>query len=48
MTKQRTGLWGRTTQVLGKLLAGMVSSQDDRRQDAARAAWTDFARFPPF
>ncbi|HWD60608.1 MAG TPA: hypothetical protein VG308_20155 [Stellaceae bacterium] len=52
MTRQRTatatGLWGRATQALGKLWAGMVSLPDDRRQDATRAAWTDFSRFPPF
>jgi len=48
MTKQRKGLWNRTTQALGKLFAGVVSLADDRRPNAARAAWTDFSRFPPF
>jgi hypothetical protein len=48
MTKQRKGLWNRTTQALGKLLAGMVSSNDARHPNAARAVWTDYPRFPPF
>ena len=48
MTKQRPGLWNRTTQALGKLLAEMVSFNDGRRPNAARAVWTDFPRFPPF
>lgn len=51
MTKQGTtqmGLWSRTTQALGKLLAGMVSSSDYRRQAAERTVWTDYPRFPPF
>ncbi|HXC29451.1 MAG TPA: hypothetical protein VNV38_15955 [Stellaceae bacterium] len=49
MTKNRTtaptGLWNRTTRALGKLLAGMVSSADDRRH-AGR--WTDYPTYPPF
>jgi hypothetical protein len=49
MTKQTTkGLWSRTTQALGKFLAGMVSLPDDRRSNAARVVWTDYPRFPPF
>jgi hypothetical protein len=49
MTKQRTnvstGLWSRTTRALGKLLAGMVSLPDDRRQTSR---WNDFPTFPPY
>jgi hypothetical protein len=48
MTKQRKGLWNRTTHALGKWFAGVVSLADDRRPNAARAVWTDFPRFPPF
>jgi len=48
MTKQRQGLWNRTTQALGKLLAGVVSLPDDRRPNPARVTWTDISRFPPF
>jgi hypothetical protein len=48
MTKQRKGLWNRTTHVLGKWIAGVVSLADDRRPNAARAVWTDYPRFPPF
>jgi hypothetical protein len=49
MTKQHpTRLWNRTTKALGRLLAGMVSSADDRRSTAERAVWTDYPRFPPF
>lgn len=50
MTKQRTnaptGLWGRTTQALGKWFAGMVSSADDRRPNSR--AWNDYPMFPPY
>jgi hypothetical protein len=49
MTKHRTttltGLWTRATRALGKLLEGMVSSQD-RRQ--AGRAWSDDPIYPPF
>ena len=49
MTRNRTtaptGLWTRTTQALGKLLAGMVSS-DDRRHTGR--TWSDYPIFPPF
>jgi len=45
-TTAPTGLWVRTTQVLGKLLAGMVPSTDDRR--LAERAWNDYPTFPPF
>jgi hypothetical protein len=48
MTKQRKGLWNRTTQVLGKWLAEMVSLPENRQPNAARAVWTDYPRFPPF
>ena len=44
-TNAPTGLWSRTTRVLGKLLAGMVSSHD--RQQNGRA-WTDYPIYPPF
>jgi len=50
MTKQRTnaptGLWNRTTQAIGKLLAGVVSLPDNRRQTSR--AWSDYPTFPPF
>jgi hypothetical protein len=50
MTKHRTTtstrLWTRATRALGKLLEGMVSSPDDRRQ--AGRAWSDYPIFPPF
>ena len=39
-----TGLWTRTTRALGKLLAGMVSSND--RRQAGR--WNDYPHFPPY
>ena len=48
MTKHRTGptgLWARTTRVLGKLLDGMVSS--DERRHRSRT-WSDYPIFPPF
>jgi hypothetical protein len=48
MTKQRTtktpGLWGRTTQALGRLLAGMVSLPERPQTRNDR----DFPIFPPF
>ena len=44
-TTAPTGLWTRTARALGKLLAGMVSSSDDRRQ-AGR--WNDYPHFPPY
>jgi hypothetical protein len=47
MIKRRTSptLWARTTRVLGKLLDGMVSS--DERRDRSRT-WNDYPIFPPF
>lgn len=50
MTQHRTtaqaGLWSRTTRALGKLLAGVVSLPDDRRQTGR--VWRDYPTFPPF
>ena len=49
MTKHRTtGLWARTSQAIGKFLAGMVSLPDERRQPATSTVWTDYPRFPSF
>jgi len=48
MTKNRTapkGLWARSTRALGKLLEGMVSS--DERRNGSRT-WNDYPFFPPF
>jgi len=49
MTKHRdpktTGLWGRTTKILGRLLVGVVSLPD---RPNARAADRDLPIFPPF
>jgi hypothetical protein len=49
MNKQRTtkttGLWGRTTKALGKLLVGMVSFPD---RPQARRDDRDYPIFPPF
>ena len=49
MTTQRTtkttGLWGRTTKALGKLLAGMVALPDQPR---ARRDDRDYPIFPAF
>ncbi len=51
MTRNRTtaptGLWTRTTRVLGKLLAGMVSSVEDDRRHTGRT-WSGYPIFPPF
>jgi hypothetical protein len=46
-TTAPTGLWTRTTRVLGKLFAGMVSLPDDDRRHTGRA-WSDYPIFPPF
>jgi len=47
MSKERTTtrLWNRTSKALGKLLAGMVSLYDERRE---QRPWTDYPRFPPY
>jgi hypothetical protein len=49
MTKQRntktSGLWGRTTKALGRLLAGMVSLPE---RPQARRDDRDYPLFPPF
>lgn len=47
-TPTPTGLWARTTQVLGKFWAGMLSLANDHQPKSTRAAWTDFPRFPPY
>ncbi|HVH80937.1 MAG TPA: hypothetical protein VM782_16190 [Stellaceae bacterium] len=50
MTKQRATarLWSRTTQILGKFWAGVVSLPDNRRPDAIRVTSTGYPLFPPF
>jgi hypothetical protein len=44
-TNASTGLWNRATRALGKLLEGMVSSSDSRRQTGR---WNDYPTFPPY
>jgi hypothetical protein len=52
MTKHRIAapsrLWDRTTKALGRLLAGMLTFPDDRRNSAEQPAWNDYPRFPPY
>jgi len=51
MTVNRTptaaGLWGRARNLIGRLVAGMVSSAAAPGR-TADSAWNDYPRFPPY